>query len=119
MFKCELCGGEYETKEAAIKCIMKCARKAYDEGRFIPKEVPYREGETIVINELFTDPVSKKCREDIDYVINKLLAAGIPEISVKRLKYDTIKDWDNIDIEEKNNRYNNLVMVAKLYQIEI
>ena len=63
MFKCELCGGEYETKEAAIKCIMKCARKAYDEGRFVPKEVPYREGETIVINELFTDPVSKKCRE--------------------------------------------------------
>ena len=48
MYKCCLCGKEYLTESAVVKCVNRCGREMSRKGIFQPKEAPYSEGTTTV-----------------------------------------------------------------------
>lgn len=56
MYICPLCGSQYKTEAAVIRCINKCSRNKFEDGAFKKKEIPAftsikREGEMPDIQE--------------------------------------------------------------------
>ena len=49
MFKCELCGREYNSEIQVVKCINRCARDLQRRGFLKPKEAPH--SDDIVVRE--------------------------------------------------------------------
>lgn len=40
MYTCPLCGSQYETEAAVVKCVNECSRRKAADGAFKKKEIP-------------------------------------------------------------------------------
>lgn len=116
MFKCCLCGKEYEREQDAIKCVNKCGRQAFADGKFVKKEVPQLPDVNKV--EFIEVPVSDIYLSDILTLINKMIDAGAPLGQIAALKEKIIANWNEIDNNERSNRYNRVLLSAWLYGIK-
>ena len=53
MFKCCICGKEYNTKEMAIKCISRCGRECTLSGQFHSKDSIKKPDENRIIYDIY------------------------------------------------------------------
>ena len=63
MYKCCLCGKEYETEKAAVKCVNKCGREKFLDGAFQHKEAKYS-GERTTVSFLFKEELGFNTKEE-------------------------------------------------------
>ena len=108
MYKCCICGTEYDDEAAAVRCVNKCVRECFASGKFVKKETKHSPDVTNDILHL-----------DVILLIDKMLEVGAPKPQVAALRDKVLAGWNEIDNRERANRFNRVVMAAKLYGIEI
>lgn len=90
MFKCCLCGQEYMTKEAAVKCVNECGRRMTSNGVFTTKTA--KQDETV--NNYEYNEISKKEYKDFKKEITtlsfKLINSGAPEQQIFRMEENAL-----------------------------
>lgn len=113
MFKCCLCGKEYETENAAVKCVNKCSREKFLDGAFQHKNAKYR-GETSNVSFNF-EIDTEMIKESIAFLLNKMLENGAPNKRVEVLKKEIFSNWDNKTEEEKRNELGRIEIMASIF----
>lgn len=115
MFKCCLCGQEYMTKEAAVKCVNKCGRKMASNGVFITKTA--KQDETI--NNYEYDEISEKEHKDLKKEIItlslELISSGAPEQQIFQMKKNAFDNWGLKSLNEKEVELKRFEVLASLY----
>lgn len=119
MFKCCLCGTEYEREQDAVKCVNRCGRAAHQNGKFQTKESKHSNDLFKVSFDFIEDAIQDIYFLDILNLLDKLFDAGAPKSQVAVLKDKILKDWNDVDNNERCKRYSELCMLAKIYGIKI
>ena len=118
MYKCCICGTEYENEAAAVRCVNKCGRECFASGKFVKKETKHSPNVTNVEFD-FEEAINDILHLDVILLIDKMLEVGAPKPQVAALRDKVLEGWSEIDNKERANRFNRVVMAAKLYGIEI
>lgn len=113
MFKCCLCGKEYQAKELAVKCLNRCGREGVSNGAFKVKESVYSLGveETSFDNQCSFNSITKN---DIIRFFSILKKVNIPSGEIKSFEKDVLSNWDTKTDEEKLNNYNRVKMMVNM-----
>lgn len=117
MYKCCICGTEYDNEAAAVRCVNKCAREGFASGKFVKKETKHSPDITNVEFD-FEDITNDLIHLSTILTLDKMLEVGVPKPQVAALRDKVLKDWDKIDNHERSNRHHRVLMAAKLYGIE-
>lgn len=118
MYKCCICGTEYDNEAAAVRCVNKCGRECFASGKFVKKETKHSPDITNVEFD-FEDAINDILHLDVVLLIDKMFEVGAPKPQVAALRDKVLEGWNEIDNHERANRFNRVVMAAKLYGIEI
>lgn len=117
MFKCCLCGQEYMTKEAAVKCVNECGRRMASDGAFTTKTA--KQDETV--NNYEYDEIFKKEYKDFKKEITtlsfKLINSGAPEQQIFRMKENAFNNWNLKSLNEKEVELKRFEVLASLYSL--
>ena len=115
MFRCCLCGKEYELEKDVVKCVNRCGRQKQADGVFQPKNSKYS-GETASTSFCFDIDVSDSIKNDITKILDDLIEAGAPRPYITGVRNSTFKDWDSKTDEEKAECYGNILMISGMYK---
>lgn len=117
MFKCCLCGQEYMTKEAVVKCVNECGRRMESNGVFTTKTA--KQDETV--NNYEYDEISKKGYKDLKKEIItlsfELINSGAPEQQIFRMKENAFNNWNLKSLTEKEVELKRFEILASLYNL--
>ena len=113
MFRCCICGKEYESEAAAVKCVNKCGREGFETGKFQRKEKIY--SDNISATEFDFDI---KCpqKEDIEKAIEVLERRGAPKLSVLMLRNQIAERWNYLSNSERAAELGRIQMLGKIYK---
>lgn len=113
MFKCCLCGKEYQTKELAVKCLSKCGREGVSNGAFKVKNSIYSLG----VDKVSFDNqcnFTKTAKNDIIEIFSVLKKTNMPLGEIRSFEKDILSNWDNKTEKEKLNDYNRIRTIVNM-----
>ena len=113
MFKCCLCGREYENEKAAVKCVNKCGREKFLDGAFQHKETKYSGEETRIKFDFEVE--SDSIKEDILRIFQELADNGAPPKRIETLRKNLLDSWDNKTDEEKKEELGRVLALKNLF----
>ena len=113
MYKCCLCGKEYLTESAVVKCVNRCGREMSRKGIFQPKEAPYSEGTTTV--DFGFNIEKDNIKEQIVAALDTLLQNNVPAARIETLKNQTFINWENKTIEEKEQDLGRIIVLSQMF----
>lgn len=113
MFKCCLCGKEYQTEELAVKCLNKCGREGVSNGAFKVKDSVYSLGadETSFDNQCSSNSIIK---DDIINFFSVLKKVDIPLGEMNSFEKGVLSNWDNKTEKERLNDYNRVKTMVNM-----
>ena len=114
MFKCCLCGKEYEREEQAVKCVNKCGRNGFLDGKFKSK-VSRDGGETTSIKFDF-EVKQTSIRDEIEDNLNDLLRRGLPIIRIENLRKRIFEDWEKKSKKEKVEELGRIEELRRIFE---
>lgn len=115
MFKCCLCGKEYELEKDVVKCVNRCGRQKASEGVFQSKNSKYSgEFSTTDFGFEVEDIVSK---EKISEMLDDLIKAGAPHPYIDGIINEIERTWDNKSNQERMDDYNRIMLIKGIYKM--
>ena len=113
MFKCCLCGKEYEREEQAVKCVNKCGRNGFLDGKFKNK-VSRDGGETTSIK--FDFEISQtSIKNEIEDTLNDLLRRGLSMVRIENLRKRIFGDWEKKSEREKMEELGRIEELRRIF----
>lgn len=110
-YKCCLCGTEYSTSAAAVKCVNRCGRAAHKVGIFETKESNYR-GETVeVIYDFEPESNDQELKIKCSMMLDEL--KNITQKGVFNSFLFQFNQWDKMNETQKHQLYDMIAMYVK------
>ena len=113
MFKCCLCGKEYEKEDLAVKCVNKCGRNGFLDGKFQHK-VSRDGGETTNIKFNF-EIEQTSIKDKIEDNLNDLLSHGLPIVRIKNLRKRIFENWEKKSEKEKMEELGRIEELRRIF----
>lgn len=114
MFKCCLCGREYEREELVVKCVNKCGRENFLDGKFQHKQSK-NGGETTNLTFNFNIDYSTSIEKEIEKILEELFCFGMSKIRIETLRKRIFADWEEKSEQEKEEELGRLKVMRKLF----
>lgn len=114
MFKCCLCGKEYDREDLAVKCVNKCGRNSFLDGKFQHK-VSKDGGETTSIKFDF-EVKQISIKDTIEDNLANLLSRGLPMVRIENLRKRIFENWENKSEEERIEELGRIEELRRIFE---
>ena len=117
MYKCCLCGNEYENATDAVKCVNRCGRQKFQDGAFIKKNSKYsgETTQTIFPNDFTFDFTEKEIEDEIRKISSQLIDLGAPPVYVGRKMMSIFFTWPEKSKGDKIKDLKHLIITLSMY----
>lgn len=115
MFKCCICGKQYISKDAAVKCVNKCARQCFASGKFQKKEAHYSPDVENFICEVPLPAHSDDLEDEVNRVCIELIDGGAPEKEINLQRTRIFATWNEKSKGDKMKDLQRLYLLKNFY----
>ncbi len=117
MYKCCLCGNEYEDAADAVRCVNRCGRQKFQDGTFVKKDSKYsgETTQTIFLNDFTFDFTEKEIEDEIRKISSQLIDLGASSVYVNRKMMHIFLTWPEKSKGDKIKDLKHLIITLSMY----